>query len=205
MTTGQTIRNYIAKKKISERQFAANVGVRAEQLNKWINDKAKPTLRNIEKVKSVYPDFNYTTNDNTDSTEQPDHSKEIPYYDIDATAGDISVFSDNSEKPTSYFNIPAFADCSFGMNVYGHSMYPKITNGDIILCREIELRDFFNYGEIYLIITKEQRLIKYIKRHDDKTYLRLESENKEFDTIDLPIKSILKLYLVKGTIKRNQI
>lgn len=207
MTTNQQIRKFIAETGMSERKFAESLEIDPSQLNRWLSGKHSPTYKTVAKIRKrhpTFPDFEISGEENT-STLVHDMGKQIPYYDIEATAGDIALFTDSNETPSSYFNIPAFSDCNFGINVYGHSMYPKITNGDIILCREVAGREFINFGEIYLIVTKEQRMIKYLKKHTDKTFVKLVSENKEFDDIELPVESILKLYLVKGTIKRNQI
>ena len=81
-------------------------------------------------------------------------------------------------------------------------MQPLIYSGDRIVIRKIESWDYFNYGQVYLIITNEYRLIKRVRRHpkDEENLILLRSENKEYDDIDLPKKEILYLYLVENVL-----
>ena len=133
------------------------------------------------------------------------HGQRIPYYDIDATAGDVSVFETPHEVVDRHFIIPNFNDCDFAINVSGHSMYPKINNGDIIMCKRLNDMEVVPLGEIYLIITDEQRLIKYIRKGETADHYLLVSENPKFDPFEIHRGKIRQLYLVKGRLEKNQI
>lgn len=79
-------------------------------------------------------------------------------------------------------------------------MKPLILSGDRIVVRKIESWSYFNYGQVYLIITEEYRFIKRIRRHssDEDNLIILRSENADFDDIILPRKEIVHLYLVEN-------
>ncbi|OPZ87928.1 MAG: Peptidase S24-like protein [Firmicutes bacterium ADurb.Bin419] len=131
--------------------------------------------------------------------------KPVPYYDIDATAGNVAIFNeDRSEYIKQYISVPAFADCDMFINISGNSMYPKYCSGELIAIKKIEDREVISFGEAYLIITKEQRLLKYVHKGKDIDHWVLKSENKEFDSFDINHKNkVLHVYIVKGKITKN--
>lgn len=137
----------------------------------------------------------------------------IPYYPLDVTASNTNVFTDSPEVPTMKISIPGFEDCELALPVFGHSMYPTYENGCIIICKRIHDMDVINYGEVYLVVTKEQRLLKRIRKSEERGSLLLVSDNYEaqkegkarYEPFDLPKSKIQRLYIVKGSIRRNQI
>ena len=82
----------------------------------------------------------------------------------------------------------------------GDSMLPLIASGDRVVIRKIESWDYFNYGQVYLIITNEYRLIKRVRRHpkDADNLILLRSENPNYDDIDLPKREIIHLFIVEN-------
>jgi phage repressor protein C with HTH and peptisase S24 domain len=132
-------------------------------------------------------------------------SKLIPYYNIDVTAGAKELFLDSRETIDYNIDMPGFKDCDFAVPVSGHSMYPKISSGNIIFCKKVNHRQFIEYGHIYLIITDDRRMIKQIRKADDKEHLMLVSENPDYDTFDIKKELIQHLYLVKGWANKNEI
>jgi phage repressor protein C with HTH and peptisase S24 domain len=200
-------KRYMRDRGLSQTAFAAPLGWDRSRISTYVSGRHEPTLPTLHQIKQVYPDFDYFGENSTlPATGDPDmvEEKSVPYYDIEATAGDIGLFRDNLEKPSEHIRIPAFNDCDFAVPVYGHSMKPIISNGDIILCKTINDQSFFNFGEIYLIITNEQRMVKFIKRTKKGQCVLLNSQNEDYDDITLPVEKIIKLYMVKGIIKRNQ-
>lgn len=137
--------------------------------------------------------------------------KAIPYYDVDVSAGRITLFDDNKEIPKSYVSFPAFDDCDFAINIWGDSMYPKYRNGDVIICKEIhDWKSFVQYGECYLIVTHSkhgdsQRFVKFVRKSERKEHFKMVSENQKHDAFDVPVTEIRKMYIVKGKLERNQI
>lgn len=130
--------------------------------------------------------------------------KRVPYYDIDATAGNVTLFEEGAQEYIKqYITVPAFNDCEMFINVSGNSMYPKYCSGEAIGLKKIEDYDVVPYGEAYLIVTKEQRLLKYIRKGRDKDHWLLTSENSEFEPFEIPKKKVLHLYIVKGKITKN--
>lgn len=135
-----------------------------------------------------------------------------PVYELTATAGQMDNINQVPEVPAFHVNVPGYEDCNFGMYVYGHSMYPTIENGSLILCRRIFDKDVLMYGEIYLIRTHDYLIVKRIQKSDKKNCILCTSDNFEqrsekyrrFEPFDLDKDKILDLYLIKGIIKKTQ-
>ena len=129
-------------------------------------------------------------------------------YDIDATCGlsgrDIE-FTD--EKVIGSIDAPEINSDSKIIFATGDSMLPLIASGDRVVIRKIESWDYFNYGQVYLIITNEYRLIKRVRRHpkDADNLLLLRSENPDYDDIDLPKREIIHLFIVENILSIKNI
>ncbi|MCS2917556.1 S24 family peptidase [Parabacteroides merdae] len=79
-------------------------------------------------------------------------------------------------------------------------MEPVIYNGNRVVIREIFNWEDIFYGQIYLILLDEYRMIKYIRRYeqDEKNYIILRSENSGYDDIKLHKSKIRKLFIVEN-------
>ena len=136
-----------------------------------------------------------------------------PVYDLHATAGANENISQLPELPTFHVKVPGYEDCNFGMYVYGHSMYPTIETGSLILCRKVKDKAVIMYGEIYLIRTADYLMVKRLQRPEARQAVLCTSDNfeqrsekfKRFEPFELPLDKILDLYLVKGIIKKTQV
>lgn len=129
-------------------------------------------------------------------------------YDIDATCGlngrDIE-FTD--EKVIGSIDAPEINPDSKIIFATGDSMLPLIASGDRVVIRKIESWDYFNYGQVYLIITNEYRFIKRVRRHpkDSDALILLRSENPDYDDIDLPKREIIHLFIVENILSIKNI
>lgn len=126
--------------------------------------------------------------------------KPIPFYDLNVSAGDVSFLDSGllkNQQPDDFMYIPIQVDADIAFPTFGHSMYPEISNGDRVAYKFIKDWSFFNYGMKYLIVTDEQRMVKYLKKHHKKDYVLLESRNEDYEPIDMPIKSIRNILQVR--------
>ena len=129
--------------------------------------------------------------------------KKIPFYDIDVMAH-ISEFLDFSdETPAGMLIIPGFQDCLACFPVYGESMEPKISNGDVIAVSKAVSCDQILWGEIYLVITDAWRVVKTVHPGRTEEYIILRSINPAYagDT-SVNKKDLRALYLVRGVVSR---
>lgn len=143
---------------------------------------------------------------------KPDPRNGVPIYDLHATGSDLMNVDQGTEAPSSHVTAPGFEDCDFGIYVYGHSMYPTIESGSMILTKKISNKHIIMYGEVYLIRTADYLIVKRLQKAGDNKHVLCTSDNfeqrnekfKRFEPFDLAIDDIVDLYLVKGILKKTQ-
>lgn len=123
-------------------------------------------------------------------------------YDLDVTAGGVSrerMFAD--EQIIGTINMPAVhPDCCI-VRVSGDSMSPVIGNGDLIAIREVRNPNLIFWGQIYVVLLDDYRMVKYIRRHPDASQVILRSENSRYDDIEVAKSDIRSLFLVENIIR----
>jgi phage repressor protein C with HTH and peptisase S24 domain len=80
-------------------------------------------------------------------------------------------------------------------------MSPVIGNGDLIAIREVRNPNLIFWGQIYVILLDDYRMVKYVRRHPDPTMVILRSENDKYDDIEVPKSEIRDLFLVENIIR----
>lgn len=209
-----------AEKGFSQQECADSLGIKRTTLANYENGVSEP---DIDKIKEIANFFGKTLDEmmggkiragakSSISTLVEPNGTGIPYYNIETAAGDVEIFNDTPEQIAAKISIPGFEDCEAALPIFGHSMYPTYENGCIVLCKRIKDLDVISYGEVYLIVTTEQRLLKRIQKSTLKDAVLLVSDNDEirnngtrrYEPFDLPKKKIKHLFIVKGSIKRNQ-
>src|SRR5690606_19421357 len=134
----------------------------------------------------------------------------VPYYDLNIMELSQAVDIFNESAPEYYVTFRPFNDCTAYLPVVGDSMYPRFINGEIIAVKEITNPDVILWGEAYLVVTDERSnsmvTIKLLHQHRDQSKIILRGCNPEYkgDTV-IDKTSIVKLYLIKGKITRNQL
>ncbi|MDE5958709.1 MAG: hypothetical protein K2G94_01585 [Muribaculaceae bacterium] len=133
-------------------------------------------------------------------------SKGIPVYDIDVTAGfgELSrMFTD--DRLSGVVDLPQLgvSDGVRIVRVSGDSMEPLINNGGYIALREIQSKTIF-WGQIYVVILEDYRMVKIVRRHADPDRLILHSVNPDYDDIEIARSEVIGLYLVEGIINYRQ-
>lgn len=123
-------------------------------------------------------------------------------YDLDVTAGGMTrerMFVD--EQIIGTINMPAIhPDCCI-VRVSGDSMSPVIGNGDLIAIREVHNPNLIFWGQIYVVILDDYRMVKYVRRHSDPAQVILRSENNRYDDIEVAKSDIRNLFLVENIIR----
>ena len=130
-------------------------------------------------------------------------STAVPFYNLPVSAGPLGILTYNqvATKPDGYIDIEAFRRCDAILPVTGISMEPEIHSGDLI---GIKKMDYYNWeyiqtGKIYMIITHEDRMIKYISKADDSEYIICSSPN--YHDFKVRKDDILEVYRVIASVK----
>ncbi|PAF44155.1 LexA family transcriptional regulator [Helicobacter sp. 11S02629-2] len=138
-----------------------------------------------------------------DPTSSSDSKVSIPFYEVYASAGEgyenesaISFFVDfNKAELKSFYNLVSTLNLSI-IRVVGDSMTPLLNGGDLVLIQKREVRD----GEA-CVCRIEKDL--YIKRLQKLPSLRLLSENKNYQPIDLEGKAYEIVGVVVGIVLKK--
>lgn len=132
--------------------------------------------------------------------------KQVPFYNLPVSAGPLGVLNMDYIKthtPDGYSELPLFDGCETILPVIGLSMDPIVRPGDYIGIKRVNTPNgdlsFVVTGQVYLIITREDRMIKYIEDCEDENYIVAKSHNhKPFKILK---QDILEVHLVKVVAK----
>lgn len=132
-----------------------------------------------------------------------------PVYDIDGTCGtDERDMQFANDSIIGSVNLPGISKSAKIITANGDSMEPVVHDGSRVVLREIFGWDDIFYGQIYLILMEEYRMIKYIRRYekDEENYIILRSENPKYDDMKIHKDKIKKLFIVENILSvKNQI
>ena len=122
-------------------------------------------------------------------------------YDIDVTAGPAGrALNFSSEHVIGSINHPAVNRNSYIVKVSGDSMNPVINNGDMLVIREVKNNLIF-WGQIYVVVLEDYRMVKYIRKHVNPEMVILRSANPNYDDIEIPRTEIKSLFLVENVLR----
>lgn len=207
MAVRDRLKAYLKEKNISQADFAIGIGASTGYVNAIVKTIGSDKLAII---REKFPDLNIgwlLTGEGEmlkEATDVTIPSHRIRYWvDVDATAGGVTQFDDMMSNQYIDLAIPEFRDCTDAVNLYGDSMLPLYKSGQIIILKEWK-ESFIDYGNVYLVVTKKgNRMVKYLRKGSDAEHVLCVSENKEFDSFEILMDDILRLYLVKGSIAKN--
>jgi len=135
---------------------------------------------------------------------------EVPYYNLQLTDMVFDGPDAFREVPEFYVNFRPFNDCTAYLPIYGDSMYPRFASGEIIAIKEIVNQEVLQWGEAYLVVTNKLAnnmvTVKLLYEHEQADKLILRASNPSFkgDTV-IDKRAIVRLFIVKGKITRNQL
>lgn len=214
MNTQKRLNQYIEMKGLSVRDFERKCGLSNGSASKIAENSRKSTF---DRISTSCPELNIDwlltgkgEMINTDIPALPalqeQSSGNIRYWeDVSATGGCMEFLENPDEHEVKMISVPRFADCTDAVNIYGDSMYPVYKSGEIILIKAWK-ESFIDYGCCYLIVTKNgNRMVKYLRRSDKADKVLCVSENKQFDPFEIDRSDILRLFLVRGSIKADTI
>lgn len=208
---------YIREKGINDNQVTVNAKLSVGLLNNARKGNSDLGKKTVDKILSFYQDLDrvwlitgegtmFRKDESEASTDGLSvNNQRIPLYDLVATGGIVSVFQDEDTTPADYLSLPGLPPVDGAVYVRGDSMSPLIKSGDIIIYKRVTLsEDSIMWGQIYLLsYTFDQdsyTSVKYLRRSERPGYIRLASENPNFDPQDIPSSSITSIALVKASI-----
>lgn len=209
------VRYIMGELRLRQNSFAARIGCDVTNLSKQLNGKLPITDSFINKIvvntgvskewlvsgagvpfgKSDAPEA--LTAGLTDS-----EAEGMPVYDLDVTAGPLTrerIFAD--DRIVGRIAMPGMDSECRVVRVSGDSMAPVINNGDYIAVREVGDTSIIYWGQIYVVLLDDYRMVKYLRRHPDDSKVVLRSANPAYDDIDVPKSAIRGLFFVSKIVK----
>lgn len=212
MNINKRLFQYIESAGMTARDFERKCGLSNGSATKIAGNSRKSTF---DRIKASCPELNIDwlltgkgemINDSIPAlpAEPLPTTGSIRYWeDVAATGGSLEFLENPNEHQIRWMDVPNFSDCTDAVNIYGDSMYPIFKNGEIIILKLWE-ESFIDYGNVYLVVTKNgNRMVKYLRKADDESKVLCMSENKDFDPFTIDKSDILRLFIVKGAVRKD--
>lgn len=212
------LRYLIKMSRLSQAQFARRIGMDPSNLSKCLSGKLPITEPLINRVVVDLGVSKKWLRDGTDvpyakethateiSLQQPIQVSQarhsgVPVYDIDVTAGCAELSRMFTEdRIVGVVDLPRLNKSCRIVRVSGDSMTPVIMNGGFVAIRPLSERRNIFWGQIYVIVMEDYRMVKYLRRHPDNSKVILHSANPDYDDMEVSRNDIIDLYLVESII-----
>lgn len=127
-----------------------------------------------------------------------------PVYDIDVTAGTRELSSMfTNDRVIGYLQLPQINPNNAIVRVSGDSMMPSIPNGSFISIRPISADAPIFWGQTYLVVLDDYRMVKVVRRHPDTSKVILHSNNPDYDDMEIDRSAIRSMYIVDAILNYN--
>lgn len=207
-TVKERLIEYLAFKKIGRNKFEKMAGISMGYIT---NLKNSPKQDILEKILHAAPDLNriwlltgegkMLAGDNEEYPRISDNYNDgKPFYDVPFTMGYDLPFNDNISNPTCMIDFRPYNKCDFWCRATGDSMYPTISDGDIVAVKRVYDFSSVISNDIYAIVLCND--LRAIKRLVDKgdTFI-LVSDNKEYEPQIVNKSDVRFVYRVMGSLK----
>lgn len=194
------LRRLIVESGLSQARFGRRLGIDPGNLSRILNGHQPPgeSLMNRIVVETGVSKRWLLTGE---GAPHQVHHEGAPVFDIDITAGTHELTRQfSNEPPIGYINLPGVAPECPVVRVSGDSMYPTINDGSLVSIRRVRHDGLIFWGQIYLVILDDYRMVKYLRRHSDPDKVILHSSNPDYDDMEVPRDQIRALYLVETVI-----
>lgn len=211
------IKHLITVSRMSQAEFGRRIGVDPANMSKYLSGKIPVTDRLINKIVVDLGVSKRWLRDGDDipfaksrGAEIFDHEEKIPVsagvsvpvYDVDVTAGAMPLerlLTD--DRIVGSVALPQINPDDLIVRVNGDSMEPVIRDGGYIAIRPIKDARIIFWGQIYVVMLDDYRMVKYLHRFPgDDTQVVLRSANKFYDDIEVSRSDIRGLFIVDAVI-----
>ena len=117
-----------------------------------------------------------------------------------AMAGYAMSYSDGEYwNSLQKFSIPGMHGSLMAFEISGDSMTPTITNGDTVICQQLETGDPIRDNNVYVIVTDVvvAKRVQQVKHDNQLIQLRLISDNPTYQPYNIELQDIRQILKVK--------
>lgn len=204
-----SVKEFRVRHELTQKEMSDLLGVSPRMVQKYESGES-PLPEDKQIRMELFESSNASTSSDPTTPEKLTPKNAVRYYpDIPITASHIEDMPNPSYDDMQYqlLSVPGFEGC-VAFPAVGDSMYPRISNGDIVVFREWQ-ESYISNGEIYLIITRlGDRTIKYLTQITDedggKHYLcrSANPDQEKYAPFEIDGDDIVRLYVVYGCIKK---
>ncbi|WP_172826808.1 S24 family peptidase [Flammeovirga sp. SJP92] len=201
------VKTIIEKENLSVNAFSKLIDVSEARIRKAIKESSDISSSIISKIIQQFPNYSsrwvLTGEGNMLLTNNQNHLDAtngvlVPFYGSKASAGHgLDLTNDFIEE---IIPIQFAKEGDMGIQVYGDSMLPSISNKDYIIVRDYDFASYQLFGQIHVFVTEDGVLCKVLKEIDDEGNVILESLNTSYKDIRLPSDKVYKVYLAVGKV-----
>ena len=209
----------------SKSDIAAHLGTYNHVINSILKGKRNITLDQMNKLIDIYGvNANFLFGGSNQMFEgEPnvtiplaekifEGQKNISLVNVQAMAGNslAAQQSDYDEAEQANievqrFSIPGLEGDLTAIEISGDSMLPNITNGDIVICEQVESGPFGSIKDnsVYVVVTDDSvvtKRVQNIKQDNQMVGLRLISDNQIYPPYEVELGEVRALYRVKHRI-----
>ena len=196
---GERLMTIIKHYGLNKNTFSLKLGmVNNSLIVRIINDAWRgASLDLLQKVLIEFPEVNarWLVMGEGDMLDKPDFPDPKLHY--------IQYYKDQMQEPVDLFRLAGYEDCDFAFDVVGDSMTPRYQTGDVVVCKEVDIYGPLRIGEAYRFISKDIPFIRFIKNEIDAETLKLGAENQRHEDTTIRKTDISRLWLIKGSIRRE--
>ena len=92
------------------------------------------------------------------------------------------------------------------MRIAGNSMYPKYCNGDVVAVQLINNHNYVHLGSAHIIVLDEQVFIKFLRKgNTQEEWMLFPLNTEQFDPFPVKKSDVLKLFIVRGTVRLDEL
>ncbi len=208
VTPADRIRFLIRKLGITQKEFARRIGIDPANMSKHLSGRLPVTeglMNRISVDLGVSKTWLAHGRDVPFSKDREEGAQGggavVPIYDIDVVAGTeelAQMFTE--ERIIGHISLPRLKKDDVIVHVSGDSMVPVIEPGAYISINPVNDSHNIFWGQIYVIVLEDYRLVKYVRRADDDEKIRLVSANSDYDDMIVDRADIKAMYLVDAII-----
>lgn len=212
-SVNQRISDIISESGLTINSYAKKIGIAQTSLRDCVKNGTEPKYSTLNKIAIAEPSVSLDwlitgkgsmVRDEMNSISINHQMKGSPYYNVDFIGGFDIMLNDQTINPDYYidfepYNKPGVVWC----NITGHSMEPSITHGDVIAMQEVKSwNEFILLDEVYGVVTDEFRTVKRVSQSEKDGYYKLVPVNRNYNSQDIPVSIIRKVFKVLGSVKR---
>ncbi len=212
----ERIRFLMRQQRLTQAEFARRIGLDAANLSKQLNGRLPMTKGLINRITAdigvskrwllTGHDLPFAKPETAAHISVPDtavaetsSATGTPIYDIDVTAGCTELSREfTSDRIIGAMTIPSLSPSAVIVKVNGDSMEPEILNGSYIAIRPVTDLECIFWGQIYVVVLEDFRLVKHLRRLPDPEKVCLHSANPLYDDMEISRDKIRNLYLVEA-------